>query len=919
MRRIFTLLLLGMAMLAWADNIPESEVKTADPFVMLDGDTYYCYGTRAGNPNKGFEAFSSKDLKTWKREGYVIQTGHNLYWAPEVYKFDGKYYMYYSANHKLYVAVADSPLGPFQDVTGTPMVDFGKNTIDNTVFTDTLEDGRVEQWMFFVVEDGQNIIYRCKLNPDHVTVDASTIVKVFGANQAYEKKVGYKCTEGPIVVKAPKPLRGKYRYYLCYSANTYNSPYYCVCYAYTTDIAGNQWTKYTGNPILSYDKDPIKYQVYGPGHHGHFYDKEGKLRIMFHGYKTAKCEGTRRVYIGTMKATSTKIEMDTDDPVISPKLYMGGYDVCDSTATAVQVGTSVCADLTNNGYKDMIFAGKARDGFLKYADWKDRVLAGRANDAYWNTTMLFDPATKKWTTKANGLKTMYRPVVVPCDINMDGNIDVITFDTLGISSPATTTAEALAREGLFLGDGEGNFTRQELKFVDKAGNPTTFNMIAPLAADVADFNNDGLPDIVLAGFRNNVQNANVVLINQGDFTFKVHTWDVTHKFISAVLAAHDFNNDGLTDFIVSGNVNNGSAPYVAIYMGNAAKPGTFTVRSVGNLAMQNLANGTVLVGDINNDGWLDIFLQGSSGKMGDVNAFRQHVYLNKKSQKALAFAADKNTDAELSGNSKVVRIQNSTPTSGGIIDWDGDGQFDVVVAGRTEYFQTQLGYLYRNVDGHLKQDCVVSGGSASTVAFPDWDGDGVKDYYNAGYSTDDLSFDTDYKGIRSTIYLNKVTEAPARPDCPTMLAADGKAGAVTLSWTPATTALDNTTYEIFVKNAEGKLITQTLSHIGGSLDGVRKVNRLGAMGCNKKITLSLPEGSYTWGVQAINAAYDGSEFATAKFDVTAGAVTGIDAPVHQSVRVVALYDVRGQRVDANTKGLVIAKYSDGTVKKIVIR
>ena len=40
MRRIFTLLLLGMAMLAWADNIPESEVKTADPFVLLDGDTY---------------------------------------------------------------------------------------------------------------------------------------------------------------------------------------------------------------------------------------------------------------------------------------------------------------------------------------------------------------------------------------------------------------------------------------------------------------------------------------------------------------------------------------------------------------------------------------------------------------------------------------------------------------------------------------------------------------------------------------------------------------------------------------------------------------------------------------------------------------------------------------------------------------
>lgn len=891
-----SLLMLTATLSAFAiDYIPESEVKTADPFVLYDNGTYYLYGTRAGNPNKGFEAFTSTDLKTWKREGYVITTGHSLYWAPEVYKFDGKYYMYYSANHRLYVATADSPLGPFKDVTGEPMLELGVNTIDNTVFTDTLADGSVQQWMFFVEESGGNTIYRCKLNSDHVTCDASTVQKVLGADQSYEKKVSYKCTEGPIVYK-----KGN-RYFLQYSANTYNSVYYAVCVAFTTSIEGNQWTKLNTNPILNYQK--LDNQLYGTGHHGWFIDSDGKLRIVFHAYKNSKCEGTRRVYFGTMKASSRSMSIDLSDPIISPKLYLGGYDHCDSLTTAVQAGTIVTADLNNDGHKDIIAAGNTRE-VLKCS------------------TLLYDSGTGQWQLHANSLKATGNPAIVPCDFNMDGNIDILAFDTRGenVSDPVSITDADLEREGLFLGDGDGNFSRQELTFIDENGNEANFNMAAPSSADVADFNNDGLPDIVLCGVRPNVQNANVVLINQGNYKFQVRPWDSESELTYASVKAADFNNDGYADFIVSAAKDSGKTPYVAVYQNNPDAPGTFTVRSSGSTGLRNLANGTVQIADINNDGWLDIFLQGSSSNATSTSQFKQYVYINNK-RTNIAFKSDSKSSATTTNNNEVARIQNYSNSTAGIIDWDGDGLFDLFVAGRNEGVQTQLGFYYHNVDGHLMKDCIASGASGSAVAFPDWNGDGVRDYLNAGYSTDDLSFNTDFKGTRSTVYYSHETPAP-RPSAPLSLAVEGKAGEVSLSWVAASDSQPNTTFEYYVADSGGKLLSQVLSFVGGNDDGVRKVDRLGNAGCNQKLTLALPVGSYTFGVQAINAAYDGSPFATISFSVSAdGVSTGIGG-IHAgkaAKRLVSRYGVDGVRIGNPVHGVVINRYSDGTVAKQLLR
>ena len=125
MKRYLLLLCLTLAVAIQAspDNAEKSQVPLADPYILLDGDTYYAYGTHADN---GIECYTSTDLKSWHYAGLALQRGNTTetrwFWAPEVYKFDSKYYMYYSANEHLYVATADTPAGPFKQV-GTYMMD----------------------------------------------------------------------------------------------------------------------------------------------------------------------------------------------------------------------------------------------------------------------------------------------------------------------------------------------------------------------------------------------------------------------------------------------------------------------------------------------------------------------------------------------------------------------------------------------------------------------------------------------------------------------------------------------------------------------------------------------------------------------------------------------------------------------------
>jgi len=131
--------------------ITKSQLPIADSFIMLDGDTYYAYGTHSWD---GIECYSSQDLRTWKYEGLAIKKGDTaedrLFWAPEVYKLGKeKYIMYLTVNEKMQAATSKSPKGPFKNEKKKLMVDKSIRAIDNHLFID--DDGKGYVLLIYII------------------------------------------------------------------------------------------------------------------------------------------------------------------------------------------------------------------------------------------------------------------------------------------------------------------------------------------------------------------------------------------------------------------------------------------------------------------------------------------------------------------------------------------------------------------------------------------------------------------------------------------------------------------------------------------------------------------------------------------------------------------------------------------------
>jgi len=267
-----------------------AQVSLGDPFILLYEDVYYAYGTHAED---GIEVYTSDDLEIWEKADHLAlhkddSWGDRWFWAPEVYYIPEKekFYMYYSVDEHMSVATADSPLGPFKQEVKEPMLPDEK-TIDNTLFID--DDGT--PYLYFDrFNDGLNI-WVAELEEDLITLKKESFKKAIHVSQEWEE-VWPRVNEGPFILKHED------YYYLTYSANSYESPFYGIGYAVADSPLG-PWEKYENNPILQKPQDLV-----GVGH-GHFFkDKEDKLRIVFHAHYDKDNIHPRGMYISEAEFTS---------------------------------------------------------------------------------------------------------------------------------------------------------------------------------------------------------------------------------------------------------------------------------------------------------------------------------------------------------------------------------------------------------------------------------------------------------------------------------------------------------------------------------------------------------------------------------------------------------------------------------------
>ncbi|OOQ59903.1 beta-xylosidase [Mucilaginibacter pedocola] len=273
-------------------------ILLADPTIFADKGMYYLYGTGGRN---GFMVYQSADLKTWtgpigKRDGYALTKGDSYgtqgFWAPQIFKQGGKYYMAYTANEHIAIAESDSPLGPFTQKELKPISGPGKQ-IDPFIFKDTNGD----LYMYHVRLQKGNRIFMARLKANLSDIDTTTTKECLHAELPWENtaKTDWPVSEGPTVLKHGK------LYYLLYSVNDFRNIDYAVGYATSASPMG-PWKKAEDGPIISRQNTGAN----GTGHGDVFTGPDGKLYYVLHTHHSNTKVGERKTAVIAIKFDKSK-------------------------------------------------------------------------------------------------------------------------------------------------------------------------------------------------------------------------------------------------------------------------------------------------------------------------------------------------------------------------------------------------------------------------------------------------------------------------------------------------------------------------------------------------------------------------------------------------------------------------------------
>lgn len=293
-----------------------SAILLADPSIFLSKGTYYLYGT-TGDPkmgkDQGFLVYTSNDLKNWKGpkgadNGLALKKedafGDTGFWAPQVFEYQNKFYMAYTANEHIAMAIADSPLGPFTNPSKQALKAEVKQ-IDPYVFF----DNNGKKYLYHVRLTNGNRIFVAELEDDLMAIKPETLTECLAGELPWEntKNTDWPVTEGPTV------LKHKELYYLIYSANDFRNPDYAVGFATSKSPLG-PWQKSDTSPIIHKDILGIN----GTGHGDVLIEKNGGMQYVLHTHLNDSEVQPRRTAIVKMdfvkngnRPDNVKIEKET--------------------------------------------------------------------------------------------------------------------------------------------------------------------------------------------------------------------------------------------------------------------------------------------------------------------------------------------------------------------------------------------------------------------------------------------------------------------------------------------------------------------------------------------------------------------------------------------------------------------------------
>jgi hypothetical protein len=340
------------------------------------------------------------------------------------------------------------------------------------------------------------------------------------------------------------------------------------------------------------------------------------------------------------------------------------------------------ADVDNDGNLDLI-----GQGFI---------LLGLGNGTFESVAPLVRTSTRPAGKRRTGVAPMATSVigspVAVADLNGDGNIDVVYIGDDG------------GYAQVYLGNGNGTFNQVRKTGCDASG--------ASLA--IADFNNDGIPDIasILSG------GDVAVCLGNGDGTFRsLPPLSSGSSLLGQSIIAYDLNGDGNMDIAVV-DINRGGEGDIALASVMAVLYGKGDGTFKPAVDYEMIFPFGIAEGDLNGDGIPDLIVAGD--EQTDPLIF---VFLGTSTGRFQS-AAD-------------FRTGVTAPKAFAFGDFNGDGNLDLAVTGSQSSNVSIL--LANGKGGFTPGGTFATGPSPIGVVSGDFNGDGKMDLAVVNNGLDNVS------------------------------------------------------------------------------------------------------------------------------------------------------------------------------------
>lgn len=350
---------------------------------------------------------------------------------------------------------------------------------------------------------------------------------------------------------------------------------------------------------------------------------DGNLDLLITGRTQDKT--VSNLYLGDGKRGFTKADaglvggeasafgdVDNDghiDLLINSTLYLGNgsgeFTKADAGLNGVSFGASTSmGDVDNDGNLDLLLTGNGEDG---------------------ETATVYLGDGQGDFSKANaGLTGVERSASTMGDVNNDGNLDLIIAGS--IDSEVSTN--------LYLGDGKGGFTKTTAGLVDVGFGPSI---------STADVDEDGNLDILITGESSDFFPETAALyLGDGNGGFTESQADLEGVQNGSSSSIGDVDHDGHLDLVLTGRSD--SDPTATLYLGDGTVGSSSNGFSEPSAMLNGVEGSSSVLGDVDNDGHLDLLITGSKKLDGQDKS--SILYENQSQGSLLAASASQSVGSD---------------------------------------------------------------------------------------------------------------------------------------------------------------------------------------------------------------------------------------------------------------------------------